>query len=67
MPEGPFDVILCRNVAFTYFDEPVQLVVARKLCDRLRVGGALVVGQHEAPPDLAGVLVARARSIYVRA
>jgi chemotaxis protein methyltransferase CheR len=66
MPDGPFDVILCRNVAFTYFDEHVQLAVARRLGDRLRVGGALVVGQHEEPPDLEGALERHARSIYVR-
>jgi chemotaxis protein methyltransferase CheR len=66
MPEGPFDVILCRNVAFTYFDEPGQRTVAQRLCDRLLAGGALVVGQHEEPPDLEGALVRRGRSIYVR-
>lgn len=66
MPDGAFDVILCRNVAFTYFDESVQLAVTRRLVDRLRVGGALVVGQHEEPPQLEGALVRRARSLYVR-
>jgi chemotaxis protein methyltransferase CheR len=24
MPDGPFDLILCRNLVFTYFDEPLQ-------------------------------------------
>jgi hypothetical protein len=27
-PDGPFDLVLCRNLAFTYFDEPVQHQVA---------------------------------------
>lgn len=50
MPDGPFDVILCRNVAFTYFDERTQCAVAAALVARLRSGGALVVGCHESLP-----------------
>ena len=51
LPEGPFHVILCRNVAFTYFDEPLQRRTAARLAERCVVGGALVIGVHEAIPD----------------
>ncbi len=49
-PDGPFDLVLCRNVAFTYFDEPLQRRVCRLLAAVLRPDGALVVGRHEALP-----------------
>ena len=50
-PEGPFDLILCRNVAFTYFDLDVQREVASKLAACMRPGGALVLGTHETLPE----------------
>jgi chemotaxis protein methyltransferase CheR len=51
VPGGPFDIVLCRNLAFTYFDAIGQRAAARRLVSALRVGGALVVGKHEAPPE----------------
>jgi chemotaxis protein methyltransferase CheR len=50
MPEGPFDLILCRNLVFTYFEEALQREVLAGIAWRLRPGGALVVGTHEQPP-----------------
>jgi chemotaxis protein methyltransferase CheR len=39
----------------TYYAPAVQLAVMRRIADRLRPGGALVVGIHESLPDgLAG-------------
>ena len=56
MPRGPFDLVLCRNLAFTYFDEALQGQVFEGLCARLHSGGILVLGSHESPPDgVAGV------------
>jgi chemotaxis protein methyltransferase CheR len=49
-PTGPFDLVLCRNAAFTYLDADAQRAVLRRLAGALRPGGALVVGLHEAPP-----------------
>jgi len=57
MPEGPFDLILCRNLAFTYFDLPVQRRVLEGLTDRLVEGGRLVLGSHERLPDGSWPLV----------
>ena len=49
--EGRFDLILCRNVVFTYFQESLQREIAAALAARLRCGGALVLGLHESLPD----------------
>lgn len=66
VPDGPFDVILCRNAAFTYFDDRAQRAIAEKLVDRLLDGGVLVLGCHERlPRDFEG-LSRRAPCIYER-
>lgn len=52
-PAGPFHLILCRNLAFTYFDEAVQRGVAAHLTEALHPGGALVLGSHEELPASA--------------
>lgn len=49
-PGGPFQLVLCRNLAFTYFDEPLQHQVAQRLRANLVDGGVLVVGVHEELP-----------------
>lgn len=49
-PEGRFAAILCRNLAFTYFAEPLQRRVLERLRARLVSGGALIVGGHERLP-----------------
>jgi chemotaxis protein methyltransferase CheR len=54
-PHGPFDLVMCRNLAFTYFDRDLQRATGARLADVLRPGGALVLGGHEAlPKDLHG-------------
>jgi chemotaxis protein methyltransferase CheR len=58
MPDQLFDLILCRNVVFTYFSSELQRQIVRQLADRLRVGGALVVGIHELLPQGAADFVA---------
>lgn len=50
MPEGPFHLIACRNLAFTYFEEDLQAEVLSALLQRLEAGGGLVIGGHEALP-----------------
>jgi chemotaxis protein methyltransferase CheR len=49
-PDDPFDLVLCRNLAFTYFDRALQLTTAQRLFGSLREGGALVLGSHETLP-----------------
>jgi chemotaxis protein methyltransferase CheR len=52
-PPGPFDLVLCRNVAFTYLAEEHQRSVLARLAETLRPGGALVIGLHESLPQPA--------------
>ncbi|MEO8182050.1 MAG: CheR family methyltransferase [Deltaproteobacteria bacterium] len=52
LPEESFRLILCRNVAFTYFDERRQSEVLERLLTRLLPGGLLVVGKGEQLPAL---------------
>jgi chemotaxis protein methyltransferase CheR len=47
-PPGPFDLVLCRNLAFTYFDEATQREVLRRIAS---VTDVLVIGAHERLPD----------------
>lgn len=51
MPDGPFDLILCRNLAFTYFGLALQRRIAAGFAERLTAGGCLVLGRHERLPD----------------
>ena len=68
MPEGPFDLILCRNVVLTYYTPALQETLMARIADRLRPGGALVVGAHEVPPPGVRVLATwpGTRMIYRR-
>lgn len=59
-PPGEFDLILCRNVAFTYFSEAVQRDVLARIAQRLRPDGLLVIGRHESLPSGACLLPAAA-------
>ena len=65
-PEGAFDLVLCRNLAFTYFDDALQRTTLTRLADRLLPGGFLVIGSHESLPGDAAELVPwdRAAGIY---
>ncbi len=56
MPGGRFELILCRNVAFTYFDAELQREILEGIEDRLSPGGALVIGSSESlPPGASGL------------
>ena len=49
-PAGPFDLVLCRNLAFTYFEDALQREVLERLAGVLRPGALLVLGSHEHLP-----------------
>lgn len=51
LPDKAFDLIMCRNLVFTYFDEPLQRKILRRILSRLRDGGVLVVGRRESLPE----------------
>lgn len=62
-PPGPFDLVLCRNLAFTYFDEASQREALNTFASVMRPGGALVVGSHEPIPEDPRFVPGR-RSVY---
>jgi chemotaxis protein methyltransferase CheR len=51
LPEAHFDLILCRNLAFSYFDHGEQRRVLRALIERLTPGGYLAIGLGERLPE----------------
>jgi len=57
LPEGRFDLILCRNLVFTYYDEDTQRQILERLLTRLLPGGALVIGHRETLPSGTAGLV----------
>jgi chemotaxis protein methyltransferase CheR len=57
MPAGPFHLILCRYLAFTYFDAQLQRKIAERLLMRTIPNGFLVLGKHESWPfDVSGLV-----------
>jgi chemotaxis protein methyltransferase CheR len=52
-PNEIFPLILCRNVAFTYFAEEEQLAVSKTIHASLSASGLLVLGKHEQVPAKA--------------
>jgi len=51
---GEFDLVLCRNAAFTYFDPTRRIATAEGLASALAPGGVLVIGRTEKlPPEAA--------------
>jgi chemotaxis methyl-accepting protein methylase len=53
-PPGRFDLILCRNAAFTYFGPKMRLAAAATFATALEEGGYLVIGRTEnLPPESA--------------
>jgi chemotaxis protein methyltransferase CheR len=62
VPAESFDLILCRNLVFTYFDERLQSHVLDRVAEHLVSGGCLVVGKHEAlPAGIQGLLPSSSR------
>jgi chemotaxis protein methyltransferase CheR len=51
LPAGPFHLILCRNLVFTYFDEALQRQILQQLHAKLLPAGWLILGVHEKLPS----------------
>ncbi len=51
LPVGPFDLVLCRNLVFTYFDDAGQLKILSRLVGTMHDDAALVIGAHEKLPE----------------
>jgi chemotaxis protein methyltransferase CheR len=50
LPNQMFDLILCRNLVFTYFDQNFQREILNRLVTHLHTGGFLIVGANEKLP-----------------
>ena len=50
-PRGVFDVVLCRNLVFTYFDTEQQYRILDRLHTAIRSSGFLVIGMQEDLPE----------------
>jgi len=66
MPDGPFALIACRNLVFTYFGEPLCGEVLEKLLVRLEPGGLLFVGAHESVAHPALEQLGRGVPLYCK-
>jgi chemotaxis protein methyltransferase CheR len=65
LPEGPFHLILCRNLVFTYFDRELQLTCLKNFAESLLPGGYLIVSVREQPAETPGfTAVSRRLGIY---
>jgi chemotaxis protein methyltransferase CheR len=65
-PEGRFDLILCRNLAFTYFEPALRMAIGTCLTALLAPGGFLVLGVHESLPQPTEGLAAERAWLYRR-
>ena len=53
LPQRSFDLVLCRNLAFTYFGAENARVSLDRIASCMQCGGALVIGIHESLPQPA--------------
>jgi chemotaxis protein methyltransferase CheR len=53
IPDDCFDLIVCRNLVFTYFDTPMQCRILEQIEHAFNPGGALIIGIHESLPPCA--------------
>ena len=51
VPVDCFDLILCRNLVCTYYDDALQQDTMTRIIQQLTPGGALVLGIHEQLPE----------------
>jgi chemotaxis protein methyltransferase CheR len=49
-PDSIFDLILCRNLVFTYFSQELQAKIVMNILKHLRPGGFFIIGSHEELP-----------------
>jgi chemotaxis protein methyltransferase CheR len=62
VPDGPFQLILCCNLVFTYYEHGLQCGLAQGLRESHVAGGMLVLGVHESlPADTSGYLACHER------
>ncbi|MDH3545853.1 MAG: chemotaxis protein CheR [Gammaproteobacteria bacterium] len=50
-PGGRYDLVLCRNLVFTYYDDALQRQLLGRITGVMHTGAALVLGIHEHVPE----------------
>jgi chemotaxis protein methyltransferase CheR len=65
-PDEHFDLILCRNLVFTYFAVPLQMRTVARLADALVPDGLLLLGSHESLPQAVPGLITERPWLYRR-
>ena len=67
-PPGPWDLLLCRNLVFTYFEPKLQQEFLERAAAHTRPGAVLFIGKREALPAHRGpwVAVPEGAGLYVR-
>jgi chemotaxis protein methyltransferase CheR len=51
LPDSSFNLILCRNLVFTYFSHELQSKIVPNILQRLKQNGSFVIGGHEKLPE----------------
>lgn len=51
IPDGPFHLVLCRNLVFTYFNEALQKDFLERVQKSILPKGILLLGVHESLPE----------------
>ncbi len=65
LPDGPFHLVLCRHLVFTYFAEDLQLELLRQIVERILPGGYLITGKQEPLPAGARGIRAYGRNLGI--
>lgn len=50
VPATGLQLILCRNLVYSYYEKDLQYEISQRLVDALQPGGVLVLGRHEVLP-----------------
>lgn len=56
LPNGNFDLILCRNLIFTYFQQDLQSKLLEQIVEKLKPNGFFVLGVDESLKYSGGLL-----------
>lgn len=51
IPDQNYDIVCCRNLAFTYFNKEIQQHILAQIIGRLNNNGLLIIGSHETLPE----------------
>jgi len=64
LPDGEFELILCRNLVFTYFQDNLQREIFYRVMTKLKPGGFFIVGIHETIPEGQNILIPVGKCTY---